>query len=265
MIFGGNSRYPGNSNILLFDAKKYLEMLERSSGIVPEFVNPKLKPGSTTEYAQPVRLESLMQDYPKLMLDHKASNQRHVIVVYPRFMAWSPVKNSAARAKEMLEKTGHEESLRSGERDQLEFYRRLLLSRNDCPLCNTTRTECVKIGEDVKVVLGAESGWITEEIHNHLGPGVEFKAGSVLVVKARNWYIENTVIDGCLVIEKRGAVLKGATVQNKGWTFKPVDVNDESIPLAVRMRGYTVEKHETCLLDCATVRNSFLGGNVVIT
>ena len=260
MKVGGNRRFPGNSNILSFDAQNYLELLSKSHGIVPEFVNPKMKPGSTTEYAQPVRLESMMQDYPKLMLEHAIANNTHQIVVYPRFMTWSPVKNSPARARELLKKTGHEESPRSGEADQLELYRRLLLSRNDCPTCNPERRHCVTIEEGAKVVLDPESGCVTEEIHRHVGEGVVLKAGSVLIVKSRTWYIENTVIDGCLIIGERGAVLKGSTIKNEGWRFKEIDENDETIPVVIRMRGYMVEKKEKCVLNGATIEGSYLGG-----
>lgn len=36
-------------------------------GVVVEFVNPKYKPGSRTEFKKPTRLECMMQDFPKLM------------------------------------------------------------------------------------------------------------------------------------------------------------------------------------------------------
>ena len=36
-------RYPGNVNILTLDLSKYVEVLEESRGLVPEFVNPKYK------------------------------------------------------------------------------------------------------------------------------------------------------------------------------------------------------------------------------
>ena len=35
-------------------------------GVVVEFVNPKYKPGSRTEFKKPT-LECMMQDFPKLM------------------------------------------------------------------------------------------------------------------------------------------------------------------------------------------------------
>ena len=36
-------RFPGNTNILTLDLQKYMEVLETSRGLVPEFVNPKYK------------------------------------------------------------------------------------------------------------------------------------------------------------------------------------------------------------------------------
>ena len=36
-------------------------------GVVVEFVNPKYKAGSRTEFKKPTRLECMMQDFPKLM------------------------------------------------------------------------------------------------------------------------------------------------------------------------------------------------------
>ena len=110
------------------------------------------------------------------------------------------------------------------------------------------------------MVLDPESGCVTEEIHRHVGEGVVLKAGSVLIVKSRTWYIENTVIDGCLIIGERGAVLKGSTIKNEGWRFKEIDENDETIPVVIRMRGYVVEKKEKCVLNGATIEGSYLGG-----
>lgn len=37
------ARFPGNANILTLDLGKYVEVLEESRGLVPEFVNPKYK------------------------------------------------------------------------------------------------------------------------------------------------------------------------------------------------------------------------------
>lgn len=37
------ARFPGNTNILTLDLGKFVEVLEESRGLVPEFVNPKYK------------------------------------------------------------------------------------------------------------------------------------------------------------------------------------------------------------------------------
>ena len=75
-----------------------------------------------TEYLQPTRLESMMQDYPKLMRVYRESlkiTNSHLIITYPREIAWSPVKNSLSRGRELEKKTGHAESAARGEHDLL--------------------------------------------------------------------------------------------------------------------------------------------------
>ena len=41
--------------------------LEISSGVIPEFVNPKYSDETRTKFKAPTRLECMMQDYPKLL------------------------------------------------------------------------------------------------------------------------------------------------------------------------------------------------------
>ena len=57
----GFSPFPGNINQLLFMAKPYAETLERTKGIMPEFVNPKYKDKAKTVFKKPTRLECMMQ------------------------------------------------------------------------------------------------------------------------------------------------------------------------------------------------------------
>lgn len=46
----------------------YQQVLKgEDEGVVVEFVNPKYKPGSRTDFKKPTRLECMMQDFPKLM------------------------------------------------------------------------------------------------------------------------------------------------------------------------------------------------------
>ena len=247
-------RFPGNSNILFFRASEYYKLLSLSQGLVPEFVNPKYKPGSRSEYLQPARLESMMQDYPKLLLQYPDAGIRgnHAIVSYPRFLAWSPVKNAPARAKEQEAKTGNPESAASGEADQLRLYRELLLSVNTCPVCNPAGEQRVIMEDGAYVVFSAECGCTTEEIHQHIGKDVVLKAGSILIVNCRNWKLDNVVVDGVLRLngsETSEVYLKNVVMNNKGWHYVFISHNDANYSVIFQMRGHIVERIEQCVLS----------------
>jgi UDP-sugar pyrophosphorylase len=62
----GFSVWPGNINELIFKLDSYDKALEKSSGQVPEFVNPKYADASKTVFKSPTRLECMMQDFPRL-------------------------------------------------------------------------------------------------------------------------------------------------------------------------------------------------------
>ena len=59
--------FPGNLNVLVFKLETYTNILKEIKGLVPEFVNPKYKDESRTEFKSPTRLECLMKDIPKLL------------------------------------------------------------------------------------------------------------------------------------------------------------------------------------------------------
>ena len=54
----GFSPYPGNINILLFSLPRYAERLEETSGVVPEFVNPKWADKEKTRLKSSTRLDA---------------------------------------------------------------------------------------------------------------------------------------------------------------------------------------------------------------
>lgn len=208
-----------------------------------------------------------MQDYPKLLHTIKSNHQNqnhlnvddtHLVLTYPRYMAWSPVKNSLERGVEAEKKTGHAESAASGERDLLELYKILLTSANTCPVCNPTKEVRVTIEEGGYVILWPTAGATTEELHRHLGTNVVVKKGGVLIVKARNWYLDDVVIEGTLILEdidptaeKQGMIeLRHCHVKNEGWRYQAIDPADPTISSAYAIRGYTVERKGQCTCTC---------------
>lgn len=55
----------GNINQLLFKLEPYVATLEKTHGVMGEFVNPKYADAARTVFKKPTRLECMMQDYPK--------------------------------------------------------------------------------------------------------------------------------------------------------------------------------------------------------
>ena len=203
-----------------------------------------------------------MQDYPKLLFEAQKQlevNSKCLVVTFPRFMAWSPVKNDYQRAAILKEKTGYEESPRSGEADILKFFKEQLLSVNECPVCNPEKKQRIVIEEGAYVCLWPEAGVSTEELHTHIGEGVVIKKGSVVVIRCRNWYLNKVVIDGCLILGGEdisksdgyyGSItLSNVSVKNKGWRYETIDKADPSVNIIYRMRGYVVNREESFLIN----------------
>ena len=57
----------GNINQLILKMDTYADALAETRGIIAEFVNPKYKDSSKTEFKSPTRLECMMQDFPKAL------------------------------------------------------------------------------------------------------------------------------------------------------------------------------------------------------
>lgn len=57
----------GNINQLILKVDSYVKSLEETQGIIAEFVNPKYKDATKTDFKSSTRLECMMQDYPKAL------------------------------------------------------------------------------------------------------------------------------------------------------------------------------------------------------
>lgn len=56
----GYSCFPGNTNTLVYKIKEYCQNLEKTKGVIPEFVNPKYADDTRTVFKAPTRLECMM-------------------------------------------------------------------------------------------------------------------------------------------------------------------------------------------------------------
>ena len=112
----GFSPFPGNINQLLFNLESYVQVLERTKGVMPEFVNPKYKDAEKTIFKKPTRLECMMQDFPTTL--EGAKTKRVGFTILASEICFLPVKNATSDGTALQAKGAHPGAAASGEADQ---------------------------------------------------------------------------------------------------------------------------------------------------
>jgi len=242
----GYSPFPGNINQLLFELSSYVETLEQSKGMVPEFVNPKYQPNSNT-FKSPTRLECMMQDFPLLYSETYSSKVGFTQV--PTSLSFSPVKNTISEGVKLQEKNVAPAVAASAEADQHTATRQILRTLG-CLVEDHSETEFqgIKVIPGPKIILYPS---FVCSFHDYketfINPTkVVISANSTLIVKGENIKIDSLALDGTLIIEiesgVENVVIQGLVVNNKGWKYASAPDSDDDI---IRMRGYSVDKVET--------------------
>eukprot|EP00913_Durusdinium_trenchii_P014136 g13268.t1 len=94
----GFSPFPGNINVLLFNLPAYARCLQQTGGVVPEFVNPKWANSEKTKLKSSTRLESMMQDFPRLC----QPGDKVGMTQLDRWIAKTTVKNNLEDARKKV-------------------------------------------------------------------------------------------------------------------------------------------------------------------
>jgi len=235
----GNSPYPGNCNILLFELERYTEALEKSRGVVPEFVNPKYTDASKTSFNSPTRLECLMQDFA-LLLESSAVG----FCAMPRWLTFSVVKNSAAEARSKRPM----DCALSGECEYFDSNCRLLAisaKRAGFRFAGCEEKDEIEFGGlkhaiGPRVSLLPSFGSAIRIMKQKIKGDVKIVGGprSSLVIGGERTVIGDFELEGAFEIVNSEAV--GLKVKNEGWQMVPVNenVNDP----AILIRGFVVQK-----------------------
>lgn len=111
----GFSMFPGNINVLVIRMASYVRILEQSQGIIAEFVNPKYADETRTTFKKPTRLETMMQDLPKLF----GADEKVGVSIFDRVWSFSANKNNMVDAAAKHVSGGTPESGATAESD---FY-----------------------------------------------------------------------------------------------------------------------------------------------
>ena len=244
----GYSPYPGNTNVFVLGLESYVRTLERTGGIVPEFVNPKYTDATRTSFRSATRLECMMQDYPRL------AQGAHVgFTQFERSVCFSPVKNGleVAAARQAQDPPLPVESASSGEADLYAFHRRVLrlagAEVEDGPVARFRGIGVVLF----PIIL------VSPELTTPLAPflkkltGVHISRRSTLVIDAGTIEIHGLELDGALEIRAvRGAhiVIRDIVVKNRGWVARELDSASE-VPPVIAIRGFCFDRHETLVIE----------------
>lgn len=246
----GFSPFPGNINQLLFHLPSYSDILERTKGIMPEFVNPKYKDGAKTVFKKPARLECMMQDFPTVLSgdDTKKVGFTSISAV----MCFSPVKNATSDGVALQTKGSPPGVAASGEADQYSAVKQIMRSIG-CHVEDAGE----ETFEGIKAVLSPQVVFSPEFVacpheYPQAFPSpdkVKISPKSSLVVKGPGKVVvESLDLDGALVIEcpeGESLTVKDKVVKNEGWTREAAS---EGSPEYIKMRGYKLVKRETTIL-----------------
>lgn len=262
----GYSVFPGNINQLVIALETYVSVLEATAGIMSEFVNPKYTDASHTAFKSPTRLECMMQDYPKILLEHQTPTRplRVGLTMFEQpHLVYSPCKNSIADAEKKVQLGAPAQCAASAEH---EFF------HSSITKCHFLRG--LEFGEISKELGDGHqmlhlSGTIPEVVprtwchlvwsaafaptYGHLvkrfphPEAIRVSNRSSLILElahpSARFEIQSLVLDGALRIRVTcpgvSLVVERLEVKNAGWTYRPSTPLDAEI---YRLRGYVLEK-----------------------
>ena len=199
--------FPGNLNVLVFKLKPYLNVLQETKGLVPEFVNPKYADETRTKFKTPTRLECLMQDVPKLI----THGEKVGYTYFDRWFCFSACKNNLRDACEKLRKNETGESAFTVERDI--FYCNQRIMKEIIGKLQVEKTEPenelviggYKVNFGPKIIIYPSFAPTLTELRdklNHMKNKIKMTNNSTLILKNDIEIDEGIDLDGYLVVDK---------------------------------------------------------------
>ena len=203
----GFSDFPGNLNVLVFKLDSYLNIIEESKGLVPEFVNPKYVDDTRKRFKTPTRLETLMQDIPKLIKNNGTEGYTY----FDRWFCFSACKNNLHDACEKLKKGESAESAFSVEREIFKYNEiimkdvigKLEVINKEPP--NELIIDNCKITFGPKIIIYPSFAATITELRdklNHMKKKIKMTNNSTLIIKNDIQIDEGIDLDGYLLIDK---------------------------------------------------------------
>eukprot|EP00928_Gymnodinium_smaydae_P070013 TRINITY_DN53961_c0_g1_i1.p1 TRINITY_DN53961_c0_g1~~TRINITY_DN53961_c0_g1_i1.p1 ORF type:complete len:605 (+),score=115.01 TRINITY_DN53961_c0_g1_i1:47-1861(+) len=249
----GFSPYPGNINVLVFKIPEYAQCIERTGGIVPEFVNPKWADKSKTSFKSATRLECMMQDFPHLC----GAKYKVGLTQLERDMCKTSVKNNLADAA----KKNPPECALSAEADIYACNARLLrLAAPDVVIEEPSRVSFLGVSANLgaRIVLDPSFAVSLEELKQRVRGPIRISKRSTLILEGAAT-LDGLDLDGALHVRgpvsataaaTAAATPRGLSVRNAGLPLVAIPEADLAAqPPSLQIRGYTQGRGEVRVLN----------------
>ncbi len=261
----GFSIFPGNINLLVIRMEPYLRVLESSGGIIAEFINPKFSDATRTQFKKPARLETMMQDLPKLF----QSGERVGVTVFDRAWCFSACKNNLADAAGKVTQGGPPESASSAEND---FYGagRLKLRAAGMEVVEAATVEIrgIPFCPGPCVILRPSFALTLEEVCGRMKGGRI--SGAATLVLDGDVRLENvTIEDGSALVVSAApgasVIVKDLNVTaGQGFVIQPLsdeEMADAKVPEFLRIRGFRIVEQGVIRHEAPSPGTWVLGAN----
>lgn len=237
----GLSPFPGNMNTLVLALPCYVDTLERTSGIIAEFVNPKYADASKTKFKSSTRLECMMQDFPLAL----PSDAQVGFTMFDQWCSYSPVKNNRTDAEKKFKSGNHPQSGTTGEADHFGSNCRILrLSGVEIEAPQKATFNGIDVELEARVVWSPQWAASFRDVKARIPAGarVSISQRSTLVLDGEIT-LEGLELDGALTITAKAGCrvrIKRLAVRNEGWRLDPYQAGDGERDEVAEIRGFTV-------------------------
>lgn len=238
----GFSMFPGNCNTLVIRMASYVKILEASEGIIAEFVNPKYADETKSSFKKPTRLETMMQDLPKLF----GESEKVGVTIFNRMWSFSPNKNNCTDAAAKIASGGPADASATAENDFYESGRaRLKVAGAKVVEEPEELILGVPFKRGPKIILRPSFAMSLNEGRGKISGG-SFSGESTLIIDGRDILLDNVELSGSSALIVKACDGAKVTVtgafSNEG--FELVKLTDaersaeSDVPEYLKIRGY---------------------------
>lgn len=267
----GFSPYPGNANNIVIGIDAYAKTLQgEDQGVVVEFVNPKYKDETRTEFKKATRLECMMQDIPKLFQKELGSEANIGFTTFDRWFTFSPAKNSLESGIEAVEGGNIAPGTMSSAESDKYIQNQHKLKSAGMDVKVTEPDDLVKVSGILvtpgpRIILCPGFAITKQEVEQKIEGG-SITERSTLVLEGQNLVVKNLQLDGALIIRAAPQCeveVDGLVVKNKGYELEEIP-EDADVDESVRIRGYTMAKHEETEIIIEEPGKYYIGSDGVV-